>query len=88
MLDLVETFSGRGLVSFLDRAQQLLRGLQSPAFGAEELDRRISNADASYYLGNLEDGWFVVEEGLRGGELVVVTGHARLKTGTKVRVAD
>lgn len=39
-------------------------------------------------LGDLEDGWFVVETGLRGGELVAVSGQGRLKPGADVRVAD
>jgi HlyD family secretion protein len=47
---------------------------------------RAQRADVA--LGNLANGWYVVESGLRGGEHVAVTGQARLKPGAKVQVAD
>ena len=40
---------------------------------------RAQRADVT--LGNLADGWYVVESGLRGGEHVAVTGQARLRAG-------
>lgn len=36
----------------------------------------------------VEEGGFVVESGLKGGEMVVTSGHARLADGAEVRLAD